>query len=234
MQYLAQVRYDPVFHIIIDNVFGTTMNSEIFRHILSLKNHYRKAGVSNRHIVFPTYRTNLVCFIESLYRISATKTNEANQLALTEQELRLKSPLLRAIEKFLSTDYIKNLMESGPSPLCEFYNLKRREIQVSRYGEDQFYTWHKDDQGNKTRQITLVYYVHAIPKRFSGGELFLSDGTVHKGKLSSGSKSTCIEPENDRLVIFASKISHRVNLTASSGHFEDGRFSVNIWIGESP
>jgi len=184
--------------------------------------------------MFPTYRTNQVCFIESLYRVPGPKTIDAAQLTLTQQELRWKSPLLRAIDKFLSTDSIKDLIESAPAPLREFYNLKRREIQVSRYGEDQFYTWHKDDQGNNNRQITLVYYVHAIPKRFSGGELFLSDGTVHKGKLSSGSKSTRIEPENDRLVIFGSKISHCVNLTTSSGRFEDGRFSANIWIGELP
>jgi Rps23 Pro-64 3,4-dihydroxylase Tpa1-like proline 4-hydroxylase len=73
--------------------------------------------------------------------------------------------------------------------------------------------------------------IDSLPKKFSGGEICLTDGLSYGGKIIAEGQSKEIEPINNRLVIFSSRAVHSVKPTVSPTDFADGRFSANIWIG---
>ncbi|WP_428990753.1 2OG-Fe(II) oxygenase [Methylocapsa aurea] len=102
----------------------------------------------------------------------------------------------------------------------------KKEIEMVRYGDGGFFKRHADapprpDGHDSVRALTLVYYFHASPKRFEGGELrlYARDGFVD------------LAPVCDRLVAFPSAASHEVRPTrCDSACFADGRFSINCWV----
>ena len=103
------------------------------------------------------------------------------------------------------------------------------EIELVTHGDGGFYRAHIDtftgdgitDVAN--RRLSLVYYLHNRPRRFTGGNLRLfAPGSVH---------ATVIEPEHDTLLAFPSFLPHEVDpISCPGGSFIDGRFSVNIWL----
>ena len=99
----------------------------------------------------------------------------------------------------------------------------RVELQVRTYQAGEFYNAHTDfDDGDPTpRLINYVYYLHRQPKSFSGGDLLLYDGLA-------ASTFTRIEPLDNSIVLFPSRILHEVTMVeCDPGDFGSGRFSVN-------
>ena len=99
----------------------------------------------------------------------------------------------------------------------------RVELQVRTYQAGEFYAAHTDfDDGDPTpRVVNYVYYLHRRPKSFSGGDLLLHDGLV-------ASTFTRIEPLDNSIILFPSRILHEVTLVeCDPGDFGAGRFSVN-------
>ncbi|WP_198033136.1 2OG-Fe(II) oxygenase [Methylosinus sp. PW1] len=101
----------------------------------------------------------------------------------------------------------------------------KKEMEMVRYGDGGFFKRHADapprpDGHDSVRVLTLVYYFHALPKRFDGGalRLFSPDGFAD------------IAPAYDRLVAFPSAASHEVHPTRCASAFADGRFSINCWV----
>ena len=118
----------------------------------------------------------------------------------------------------------------------------RVELQVRTYQAGGFHTVRTDfhARGSTPREINYVYYLHRRPKSFSGGDLLLHDGLVagscgnlllHDGLLAS--TFTRIEPSDNSIVLFPSRILHRhvlheVTLVeCDPGDFGAGRFSVD-------
>ena len=96
-------------------------------------------------------------------------------------------------------------------------------LQVRTYQAGQFYTAHTDfDDGDPTpREINYVYYLHRQPKSFTGGDLLLHDGVAAKA-------FTRIEPLDNSIILFPSRIPHEVTLVeCDPGDFGAGRFTVN-------
>ena len=96
-------------------------------------------------------------------------------------------------------------------------------VQVRTYQTGEFYAAHTDfDDGDPTpRLINYVYYLHRRPKSFSGGDLLLYDGLA-------ASTFTRIEPLDNSIVLFPSRILHEVTVVeCDPGDFGSGRFSVN-------
>ncbi|WP_159728304.1 2OG-Fe(II) oxygenase [Methylosinus sp. Ce-a6] len=114
-------------------------------------------------------------------------------------------------------------LATGPLPQA------KKEIEMVCYGDGGFFKRHADapprpDGHDSVRALTLVYYFHALPKRFEGGELRL-----HAPPQGAGCSD--IEPLCDRLVAFPSALFHEVLPTrCASARFADGRFSINCWI----
>lgn len=103
------------------------------------------------------------------------------------------------------------------------------EVEVVAHGDGGFYGPHIDTftgddhvHGDR-RRLTLVYYVHRTPRRFTGGRLRLHD--------MAGSRTIDIAPEFDSLVAFPSFARHEVEPVSCPGNdFADSRFSVNLWL----
>jgi hypothetical protein len=217
--------YDsPVYHIIIDNIFGETVNKEIFLYILSLKEYFGIARVGKARSVSKN-RTNSSFAFRIAYR-------NPSRTWVVRKKSRATSPLLRVVDNLFESKYMELLMDSTPYPLCKFGQMDTWETHISRYGNNnEFYSWHKDRGENDMRIISMVYYLHSNPRRFKGGELVLTNGLGYRGNLVGSGKTVELEPKNDRMVIFNSRTVHCVKPTRSGIKFEDGRFSVNVWAG---
>ena len=227
------VKHSPVFHIVVSNCFGEQINREILLHILSLKEHFKHATVGDGKVV-EDYRNNTVCDLDALYhRPEFVLPNGANNLARIRAYRAQSSPLLREVDHLMQKDVpFRNMFETTPYPLCKFPQFNVWQTKVSRYGdENQFYKWHRDKRNDDRRLVTFVYYVYGLPKKFTGGEICLTNGLYNGWELVAEGETVEISPENDMLVIFGSRTLHMVKPTKSPPDFESGRFSVQIWAG---
>jgi SM-20-related protein len=110
----------------------------------------------------------------------------------------------------------------------------RLEVGLAAHGDGAFYRPHidlviGDNASNPTseseRVLSAVFYFHAEPKRFSGGELRLF-------RLGTQSGFVDIEPVQNSLIAFHSWMRHEVRPVAvPSGEFRDYRFAINCWYG---
>jgi hypothetical protein len=110
----------------------------------------------------------------------------------------------------------------------------RLEVGLAAHGDGAFYGAHidlviGDDASNPSseseRVVSAVFYFHAEPKRFSGGELRLF-------RLGTDGGFVDIEPRQNSLIAFHSWMRHEVRPVAvPSREFRDYRFAVNCWYG---
>lgn len=104
------------------------------------------------------------------------------------------------------------------------------ELNVTAHQGGAFFRPHRDNGSIKDRQISFVYYFHAEPKPFVGGELLLYDTSLAPIRYHHTAFSR-IEPVRNSLVIFPSCYFHEVlPVRCESESFEDARFTVNGWL----
>lgn len=103
------------------------------------------------------------------------------------------------------------------------------QMEMVAHGDGAFYRPHTDTYTGDEytpggrRRLTMVYYLHRRPRRFTGGRLRLFD--------LGGEQSIRIEPIHDSLLVFPSSARHEVEtISCPDGAFADGRFAVNIWL----
>ena len=103
------------------------------------------------------------------------------------------------------------------------------QIEMVAHGDGAFYRPHTDTYSGDEytpggrRRLTMVYYLHAAPRRFTGGRLRLFD--------LGGDQSIDIEPTHDSLLVFPSSARHEVEtISCPDGTFADARFALNIWL----
>ncbi len=103
------------------------------------------------------------------------------------------------------------------------------QIEMVAHGDGAFYRPHTDTYTGDEytpggrRRLTMVYYLHRQPRRFTGGRLRMFD--------RGGDQSIEIEPAHDSLLVFPSAVRHEVEtVSCPGGAFADGRFAVNIWL----
>jgi Rps23 Pro-64 3,4-dihydroxylase Tpa1-like proline 4-hydroxylase len=223
-----QVFREPVFHIVIDDYLPETENAVLLKHIVSHEKDFVKAALGDAQETNVDYRSNLNLHMDMLY--------SAGPLALPEDVAakRAKSPLLSMIDSFIQDERVLSMLDTAPAPLNELRYSNYWSTQVSRYGDKDHYHWHYDRiPWDETRLITLIYYVHSSPKKFEGGNLVLTNGLLWEDTIVGSTGEAVIEPKNNRLVLFDSRIVHTVKTTKAAEKFEDGRFSVNVWIGKA-
>lgn len=110
------------------------------------------------------------------------------------------------------------------------FELYHIELELVAHGNGAFYNTHIDTAIDKAddsvRVLTAVYYFHAEPKAFRGGNLRL----LPLRRTGDEDRYLDIEPLNDRLLLFPSWVPHRVMpvISASNG-FRDSRFAINCW-----
>ena len=106
------------------------------------------------------------------------------------------------------------------------FRVREVDMQVTAHNDGDFFKIHTDRGGGRTRKrlITFVYYLHRVPRPFTGGELILHSPPVSK-------RGFAVEPSNNSIVFFRSEQEHAVRrVHCRSQKFEDSRFTINGWI----
>lgn len=203
--------------IVFDNLLSKEDNKKIIDEAYDNKNNFKSSIIGeNKGRINDNLRTNLSVTYDMIY-----KNN------------RDKSSLLNILDNLFHDKDFLNMIISTPYPLCDFGMINKYETQVSRYGNNnQKYKWHVDRFMNHDRFISIIYYFHDEPRKFSGGDICFTDSPIYDGEMCDKTrKIESFEPINNRLVIFSSSTPHCVLPTSSNDKFEDGRFSMNCWIG---
>lgn len=112
------------------------------------------------------------------------------------------------------------------------FPLGRFELGLVCHNDGDYYRRHIDTAvtklgQNATRAISAVFYFHAEPKGFSGGDLRLYAFSAR----ATAARFTDLAPKQNRLIAFPSWAPHEVMpISCPSGAFAGARFSVNCWI----
>jgi SM-20-related protein len=149
-----------------------------------------------------------------------------------DQEVRVSSILrdfgpLKAEVKSLFKAAFPVALEQLRMPDFELYGTER---EIVAHGNGAFYNRHIDTFTGagefSVRALTAVYYFHAQPKKFQGGEIRLLP--LRNSEVDSAYLD--IDPINDRLLLFPSWVPHQVMpVITESVDFKDSRFAINCW-----
>ena len=209
-----KVFFEPVFHIIIKNIFSKEENTDILNEVS--KNKKKLYPSSTAKGLKSDWRTNISVSYDELYNNN-----------------RHNSSLLTSLSNVFKDTKIAQILNSSPFPLNMFSTTNFHETEVSRYGDNnQHYNWHVDKLNSNRRIISFIYYFNNIPQKYTGGELQFTNSPIFDGKpIIEKPNIRTIIPENNMGIFFGSGTPHAVLPTNSSTVFKNGRFSVNCWIG---
>jgi Rps23 Pro-64 3,4-dihydroxylase Tpa1-like proline 4-hydroxylase len=116
-----------------------------------------------------------------------------------------------------------------------WFHLGDVERQLTAHGSGGFFAPHVDT-GHPiaaNRRISCVYYFHASPKRFTGGELKLYDTWVMPTGTTPAGTYTTLTPVDNSVVFFPSEMFHEVcPVRCETDAFEGSRFTMTIWFRE--
>ena len=203
----------PPFHspvLCIDNFLPEEDAQKVLQECIDLKKVYMPARVFDGAAatkVDPSYRTNEVVYLDDVFR-SAPERSE----------------ILSIMKNRVWSEECRKLWHEGYY-IFDIINYSTwHEIVISRYGSSQFYRKHQDTRSDYLtyRLVTLVYYINNIPEKFTGGGLI----------LWQDDESVRVEPQHNRAVVFPSFMFHEIeDVRLTSNKWEDGRFSLNYWMG---
>jgi len=194
----------------IDDFLGEGDAQRILQECIDLKKIYMPAKIfdgPNASKIEPKFRKNDVVYLDDVFRTAPER-----------------SDILALLKKAIWTEEHKRLWHEGDY-IFDIINYSTwQEAVISRYGNCDFYQRHQDTRRDHItyRLVTLVYYVNKIPEQFTGGSLV----------FGQGDSIVKVQPRHNRAVVFPSFTFHEVeNVRLKSEKWEDGRFSVNYWLG---
>lgn len=196
--------------LLIDDFLLEEDAQRVLQECIDLKKIYLPARVfdgPNATKIDQSYRKNEVVYLDDVFRSSPER-----------------SDILSIVKKKIWTEECKKLWHEGYY-IFDIINYSTwQESVISRYGNCEFYKRHQDTRRDHItyRLVTLVYYINRIPEQFTGGSLILWHDQEH----------IRVEPKHNRAVVFPSFTFHEVeSVHMSSEKWEDGRFSLNYWMG---
>lgn len=107
------------------------------------------------------------------------------------------------------------------------------ETQLTAHNNGDYFKMHNDNGSPETaaRVLSYVYYFNREPRRFTGGALRLYDSRVENGYWVAADTFHTIEPANNSIVFFVSRLMHEVlPIRCRTQHFADSRFTLNGWV----
>jgi Rps23 Pro-64 3,4-dihydroxylase Tpa1-like proline 4-hydroxylase len=116
-----------------------------------------------------------------------------------------------------------------------WFHLGEVERQLTAHGSGGFFAPHVDTGHPITanRRISCVYYFHASPCRFSGGELRMYDTWVTPSGDTAAATYTTLTPVDNSIVFFPSDMFHEVlPVHSDTDAFASSRFTMTIWFRE--
>lgn len=158
-----------------------------------------------------------------------------------ERRIGLTTRKLGPLEAVLRERLLKALPElmagtgtGGPPPTS-------LELELAAHADGAYYRPHIDIPVGANRQplganpgedrvLSAVYYFHAEPKGFSGGQLRLFAFGPIPAAGEEKRAHVDLEPVRNSLVAFPSWVPHEVRpIRCPSGDFGDYRFALNCW-----
>jgi Rps23 Pro-64 3,4-dihydroxylase Tpa1-like proline 4-hydroxylase len=115
----------------------------------------------------------------------------------------------------------------------ELFEPGRAEVQITASNDGDFFRDHSDNGHPEiaSRALTFVYFFHAEPKPFRGGELRLYDSRFTGDFWIRQGAGQVIVPEQNQLVFFPSELVHEITpVRCPSREFQQSRFTVNGWL----
>ncbi len=163
------------------------------------------------------------------------RVDPERRIGLTTRKLGPLEELLR--ERLLGA--LPQLMAgtgtSGPPPTS-------LELELAAHPDGAYYRPHIDipvgtgrqplgAEPGEDRVLSAVYYFHAEPQAFSGGQLRLYPfGPIPKVHEPQPAKHIDLEPARNSLVAFPSWVPHEVRpIRVPTGDFRNYRFALNCW-----
>lgn len=105
----------------------------------------------------------------------------------------------------------------------------RFELEIGAYRDGDFFAphWDRGDGATRVRRITTLFYFHAQPPQFSGGQLQLFD-TGANGEFDRAGW-TGFPPTGNTMLQFRSEAIHAVTPVHGPARFADSRFCLTFW-----
>ena len=220
--------------LVIDNFFGSNLSEEMFNDILLHQEFFIPSSLGSGD--------------------NGNSTNYFMPVDLTKNYVTKKFSPVKYGQQIQHDVFIRDLLLTcGIPSFNDFYKTNKMEIQINRYGhseskfsskrkkigalyKDQSHDWHIDmiSSDPMRREFTLSYYVFSTPKKFKGGDVVFSSAPFADNDLvqtQNDINQLTIEVKNDRAIIFSNTVPHKINPTESPENFEDGRFSIQFWLG---
>jgi SM-20-related protein len=162
--------------------------------------------------------------------LNSNVQNDESQDQSVRRSLRVTEfgPLKEVLHQRL-LDFVPTLIGDLRVPPFEPSKLK---LEMVANNDGAFFKRHidtflGDSRKANDRLLSAVYYFHAEPKSFSGGELRL----FSFGPQEDEGRFAVLQPEQNTLIAFPSWALHEVlPVSCPSRRFSDSRFNVNFWI----
>jgi predicted 2-oxoglutarate/Fe(II)-dependent dioxygenase YbiX len=164
---------------------------------------------------------------------SATIREPGGQQAVVNEKMRRAVTLddLGEFETLFAERIKQHLHEVLPRIGVKPFEVGKIEMQLTASQDGDYFRLHKDTDANDTRRVSFVYFFHAEPRRFSGGELRIYPTQMINGRLQPADHAATLSPRQDSIVFFPSLNDHEVlPVHVPSHEFRDSRFTVNGWI----
>lgn len=198
----------PPPHWVIDDAFGADLAARLLSFVLEREPVFADATIGNS-----ASRT-----VRKAVR-SSRATQDFGELR-DELEARFRGLLPSAISRLgIAT-----------------FPLTGLSMELAAHGDGDFYQRHIDTfvaggASRSDRVLTAVYYFHAAPRPFTGGDLRLHS----LRSAEDGGSHVDIEPRNDRMLLFPAWAPHEVRPVSCPGRgFARSRFAINCWyLGKS-
>ncbi len=154
--------------------------------------------------------------------INLARREKQNRICFLNQSTRTrrgKNILYPAVFTQLMGSELQAKLKMAKSPAFQILkSCHVQSLQLSAYGNEDFYGMHKDD--NPPANLTFVLFLCREPKRFKGGDFILEYENFTKK----------VAFKNNRALLFSSDTNHMVSHVNLKGNrFADRRFSVQIW-----
>jgi SM-20-related protein len=195
-----------------------------------------KSGIERAaYIRIPNFLTEQENHAVLDYAIRKEPDYQGSKVETIVPDYRSSRVLMRLDD--LGIDFAARILEIVPEALNYFglplVSEPKLEIQLTTHNQGGYYRIHNDNGTPNTaaRVLTYVYYFHRQPVAFQGGQIRLYDSRVESGRLRFAESFAEIDPENNMLLLFPSRLMHEVLPTyCSSRVFGDGRFTLNGWL----
>jgi len=111
----------------------------------------------------------------------------------------------------------------------EPFAVSRYELQMTVSGDGDYFRAHTDNSHLMGRALSFVYYGHAEPRAFEGGQLHIYGRDRRTGETLPDMRQI-IEPVQNSLVAFRSHWTHEVTpIRCASPAPNAGRLTLNGW-----